>query len=330
MTDGADTPPDGSGPEAAAGDELAREVWEGLQDEQKHVSSRFFYDHRGSELFEEITELEEYYPTRTETTLLRRYAAAIIKTTSPLSILELGAGSARKTRILLDALESVGGTGHFLPQDVSRSFLRDTADTLREEYPWLDVTALVGDLREPVPLPEAMERPLLVCFLGSTLGNFSDAQALGVLANISQVLEEGDHFLLGLDMRPGGRKSRDELEAAYNDSRGVTAEFNLNALRVLNRQVGTDFDIDAFRHRAFYDEIFGRVEMHLVAEAPVTVRVPGFGSVEFEAGETVRTELSCKYDRPSAESMLEQAGLAITDWITDEHDRYALAIGGLA
>lgn len=316
--------------EQAVDEALVREVWEGLQDEQKHISSRFFYDHRGSELFEEITRLDEYYPTRTETALLHEHAGSIIRRTGPVSILELGAGSARKTRILLDALEEAAGEGHFLPQDVSYSFLRATAETLREEYPWLEVTALMGDLRAPVPLPDGMDRPLLVCFLGSTLGNFNDEQALGVLGNIARALHPGDHFLLGLDLRPGGRKTLEELEAAYNDAEGVTAEFNRNALRVLNREVGTDFPVDAFGHRAFYDDVEGRIEMHLVAHRPVTVTVPGHGAVQLAAGETVRTEISCKYDLPTARALLAAAGLTIRDWITDDHDRYALVIGGPA
>lgn len=317
----------GSGPGTAEARALAREIWEGLNREPKRISSRFFYDHRGSELFEEITGLDEYYPTRTETALLREHAGRIVQLSEPASILELGAGSARKTRILLDAWGRETDAGLYLPQDVSAEFVEATARDLRAEYPWLRVTALVGDLRDPVALPPGSGRPLLLCFLGGTLGNFTPAQAVEILGHMAEALAPGDRFLLGLDLRPGGRKTLEELEAAYDDARGVTAEFNLNALRVLNRRVGTDFRLSDFRHRALYREDRGRIEMHLVARHAVEVNVPGEGTVHFAAGDYLRTEISCKYDRSTAADLLGEAGLSLTHWLTDDHDRYALVLG---
>lgn len=305
------------------------EVWEGLNRPQKEISPRFFYDTRGSELFVEITRLPEYYPTRTERDLLERWSGSLVQRLRPASLLELGAGSARKTRLLLDAMEARLGGGRYLPQDVSADFLEGTAAALRREYPGIQVTPLVGNLTEPLPELE-LPRPLVVAFLGSTLGNFTPDRATGILSHIAAVLGPDDRLLLGADLRPSEGKTLAELEAAYDDARGITADFNRNALRVLNRRLGTDFQVDAFQHRAFYEPGEGRIEMHLVATSPQTVRLPGKGTVEFLAGETLRTEISCKYDRPTLEGLFRDAGLALTEWIPDDHGRYALVVGAPA
>jgi L-histidine N-alpha-methyltransferase len=321
---------DGAGTEAGAGEgeteALLDELWQGLNADPPHVSSRFFYDRRGSELFEAITRLPEYYPTRTERALLTTHADEIVERAAPASILELGAGSASKTRILLDAVGRARGEGHYLPQDVSGAFLEGTARELRGEYPWLRVTPLVGDLRDPVALPDGVERPLLLAFLGSTIGNFTAPQAGRILSHVADALAAGDSFLLGMDLRPSAEKSLEELEAAYNDSRGITADFNRNALRVLNHRAGTDFDVDAWEHRAFYDAHRGRIEMHLVATAPEKVSVPERGVVHFARGEHIRTEISAKYDREVAGRMLRGAGMTLEAWFTDRRSRYALAL----
>lgn len=302
---------------------MRAEIWSGLTSEPRRLSSRWFYDHRGSELFEAITRLPEYYPTRTEQALLESWAELWMERMRAVSLVELGAGSARKTRILLDAMTRGAAEATYLPLDVSSEFLECTASDLRGEYPRLTVRPLVGDLTRPLALPD-LPRPLAVAFLGGTLGNFTPDAAVDILRNVRAVMRSGDALLLGADLRPGPGKSVDELEAAYDDAGGVTAEFNRNILRALNRRAGTDFDPDAFEHRAFYEPTLGRIEMYLEARVPQTVRVPGQGAVRVEAGERVRTEISCKYDRPTLDALLTRAGLAVAEWASDDAGRYAL------
>ena len=304
------------------------EVWDGLRDRPRTLSSKYFYDTRGSELFVEITHLDEYYPTRTERALLEARGRALLRDHGPRALLELGAGSARKTRVLLDAMEARDGGGVYIPQDVSGDFLEETARRLRTEYPHLEVTPLVGDLTHPFEPDLEVPRPVMVALLGSTIGNFNDAQATEILVNIQEFLRPGDRFLMGADLRPSPGKSVGELEAAYNDARGVTAEFNRNILANLNARLGTDFDLSRFEHRAFYDPEEARIEMHLASRGGQRVRVPGRGTLELEDGETIRTEISRKWDRPSVERLFGRGGLRLMDWITDARGRYALAVGG--
>jgi L-histidine N-alpha-methyltransferase len=311
------------------GDENARrrmlaDVVAGLSRPQKELSPKYFYDARGSRLFEEITTLPEYYPTRIERALLRRWVPSWIEGVSPVSLVELGAGSASKTRILLDAMPA---RGSFVPVDVSEEFLHETAETLREEYPQLTVTPTVADLTHPLELSAPLSRPALFAFLGSTLGNFTPSGAVRLLGHVRATMHAEDAFLLGADLRPGHGKSRGEMEAAYNDSRGVTAEFNLNVLRVLNRELGSDFDLRGFAHRAVYDDAEARIEMHLVALRDHTVTIPGAETFRLHEGETIRTEISCKYDRETLGGLFAQAGLRITRWREDERGRYALVLG---
>lgn len=307
---------------------MLEEVWEGLSRSRKVLSSKYFYDTRGSELFVRITHLPEYYPTRTEWGLLERWSQELIHRYRPTTLLELGAGSARKTRLLLDAMEHREEGGTYIPQDVSGEFVEGTAAQVRAEYPHLTVTPLVGDLTHPLDPALVVPRPVLLALLGSTIGNFSDTQATEILQNVAEFLQPGDHFLLGTDLRPSPGKTKEELEAAYNDGQGVTALFNLNILRVLNRLLGADFDPEAFRHRAFYNEAEDRIEMHLEATSPQVVTIPDRGRVAFRAGESVRTEISRKYDRPSVEALFRSAGLRVVEWLTDDRERYALAVGG--
>jgi len=298
----------------------------GLREPQKRVDSKYFYDQRGSELFDEITTLQEYYLTRTELGLLERHAEEIVERTRPATFLELGAGSARKTRVLLRALERERPGSTYAPFDVSADFLTETARELRAEFPELRVTPLVGDFTQPLEVRAATVRPALVALLGSTLGNFSDAAAVGILTNATSWMAPGDYLLLGLDLRPGEGKTREELEAAYDDAQGVTAEFNLNLLRVLNDRFGADFEVEAFEHLALYNDEEGRIEMHLRARRAHHVSLPGHGSIAFRAGETLRTEISCKYDRPGVEGLMRSAGVQLESWLEDS-GRYALALG---
>jgi L-histidine N-alpha-methyltransferase len=269
--------------------------------------------------------LPEYYLTRSERSLLLAQVPGIIASMRPRSLVELGAGSASKTRIILDAMESEGSGEQYVPVDVSRDFLEETATRLREIYPNLEITTAVGDFTRQLQLPW-LERPTLFAFLGSTIGNFESESAIRILRRISVQMCPGDVFLLGADLR----KDPARIEAAYNDQAGVTAEFNLNVLRVLNRELGANFDLSAFHHRAFYDRALHRVEMHLDSDREQTVLIPVIGNVRFAEGESIRTELSCKYDRVSVEGLFDSAGLRLDQWITGEDELFALALGGLA
>ena len=306
--------------------EMLEEIQWGLSQPQKQLSSKFFYDTRGSELFESITELPEYYLTRTETGLLETPVSGWVTEMEPASLVELGAGSARKTRILLTAMANRTRERTYAPVDVAGDFLRATAETLKMEDPSLDIRPQIRDITWNLDFVDELPGPVLFALLGSTIGNFVGEAAGGLLSNVRSAMREGDLFLLGADLRPGEGKSIERLEAAYNDAQGITAEFNLNMLRALNRDASTNFDLAAFRHRALYNESEGRIEMHLVAEVAQEVRIPGDGIVRIGAGESIRTELSCKYDRPVLTRMLESARLEIRRWCKDEDGLYSMAL----
>jgi L-histidine N-alpha-methyltransferase len=315
---------DGDAQDARA--RMRREVAEGLSRQQKEIAPKYFYDTRGSELFEEITRLNEYYPTRTERALLEKWSDPWVEELRPAALVELGAGSARKSRILLDAMQRHGCGRLYVPVDVAEAFLRDTAARLREEYPGFTVVPAVTDFTVSLSLPLTPPEPTWYALLGSTVGNLDAQAAVGLLGRVARRLRPADRFLLGADLRPGPHKTVSRLEAAYNDTRGVTAAFNLNVLRVLNRELGSDFDLGSFRHHAFYDVTRGRIEMHLVSCRPQLVRIPGADLVAFREGESVRTEISCKYDRASLEHILSSAGLAIARWAEDTEGLFALVM----
>jgi L-histidine N-alpha-methyltransferase len=214
----------------------------------------------------------------------------------------------------------------YAPVDVAGEFLRATAEQLRVEDPSLEVRPQVMDITKALEFVDDLPGPVLFGLLGSTIGNFAGVAADELLCNVRSSMTEGDLFLLGADLRPGAGKSIERLEAAYNDTQGVTAEFNLNMLRALNRDAGTDFDLAAFRHKAFYNEGKGRIEMHLVAETAQVVQVPGGDVVEIGAGESIRTELSCKYDKQVLTRMFESARLEILRWCTDDEGLYSMAL----
>ncbi|MEW5930901.1 MAG: L-histidine N(alpha)-methyltransferase [Gemmatimonadota bacterium] len=311
---------------AAAPAAMLADLRDGLARPQKELPPKYFYDQRGSELFEEITALPEYYLTRTERALLERRMPGWMAELAPRALVELGAGSAAKTRIVLDAMAAAGTAQTYVPVDVSAQFLADTAARLRAEYPALSVVPAVADISEELELPGGLPRPTLFAFLGSTIGNFAPLDAAALLRRVRRAMAEGDRFLMGVDLR----KDPARIEAAYNDAQGVTAEFNRNMLRVLNREAGADFDAEAFEHRAFYDRVEHRIEMHLVAPAPQTVHVPGVGTVRLAAGESIRTEISCKHDRGSVAALFASAGLAVERWQTDGEGLYALVLGAPA
>ena len=301
---------------------MLRDVALGLSQPQKELPSKYFYDHRGSELFEAITELPEYYPTRVERALLTAEMPAMLRHLRPASLVELGAGSASKTRIILDAMCDAGNARCYVPIDVSAAFLDETAGRVRAEYPGLVVNPIVADFTERISLIDPLPHPSVIAFLGSTIGNFTPIEAQQLLGRIRAAMAPGDRFLLGADLR----KDLTRLLAAYNDAAGITAQFNLNMLRVLNREVGADFNETLFKHRATYDGNLHRIEMHLVSDVAQTVRISGAGEFDFAAGETVRTEISCKYDRPSIEHILAAAGLRLEHWFADPADDFALAV----
>lgn len=302
-------------------DRMREEVVAGLKRPQKRVSPKFFYDRRGSELFEEITRQPEYYPTRTKRRLLTAHVAAWISDLRPRSLVELGAGAADKTTTILDAMHESVETPTYVPIDISGEFLDRVADDLRCAYPVAEVRPLVADMTAGFHLPPDLPRPVLFALLGGTIGNFPKAAGVAQLRRIRTEMAEPDRFLLGFDLQ----KDVSVLEAAYNDAAGVTAAFNLNMLNVLNRELGADFDSADFRHHAFYNTAEHQIEMHLVALRTVTVAIPDGGRFTFRRGESLHTEVSCKYTRASIEGMLLQAGLELERWTRGEPG-FALAL----
>ncbi|HUG39120.1 MAG TPA: L-histidine N(alpha)-methyltransferase [Longimicrobiales bacterium] len=306
-------------------DGLIAELAHGLSRPQKELSPKWFYDHRGSELFDQITRLPEYYLTRAERALLEAYAPRLVAAFRPATLVELGAGTAEKTRVLLDAMCTLGGAVAYVPIDISSEFLETAADALREAYPSLEITPVAADIAEALQVPPDLGRPALFALLGSTIGNFRPARAVRLLRMVRSEMRDTDRFLMGVDLV----KDPPVLEAAYNDGAGVTAAFNLNVLNVLNQEVGADFEPADFRHRAFYDPEKRRIEMHLVAERAVTARIPGVGSLSLREGESLRTELSHKYDRESVAALFHEAGFTLEDWVAGEPG-FALSVGGRA
>ena len=306
---------------------MRTEVVAGLQAHPRQLSPKYFYDQRGSELFEEITHLPEYYPTEKEWEILQEAVPAWIDELRPATLVELGAGSARKTRTLLDAMSARRREGFFVPVDVSASFVRDTARAVDGEYPGLSVVPEVADISGDFRLRSSRPPPVLYALLGGTLGNFGPPTDVTLLSRIRRLLLPGDAFLVGVDLRPGNGKAREVVEAAYNDGQGVTAEFNRNVLHVLNRELGADFDPEAFEHRAHYDSEGGRIEMRLVARREQRVTIPGAEPLAFQEGEWIRTELSCKFTRDLLAERFQAAGLGLARWATDRDGYFAMALG---
>ena len=301
--------------------QMVRDVHQGLSHKPKQLSPKYFYDERGSELFEEITQLPEYYLTRAERSLLESRIPEIISQAQPCSLVELGAGSASKTRIILDQMRSNGCAECYVPVDVSKDFLEATAIQLRADYADIRIMPVVSDITEPFSLPP-LAGPTLVAFLGSTIGNFPRQQAVSLLSHIARAMGSADRFLLGADLI----KDAGVINRAYNDSRGVTAAFNLNILARLNRELGADFPVADYEHRAFYNDQQHRVEMHLIARTSHKVNIPTIGEITVDAGESIRTELSYKYDRTILEDILCASGLVMEQWMPAEDGSFALAL----
>jgi L-histidine Nalpha-methyltransferase len=310
--------------DAEAAATMARDVRRGLMTIPKELSPKYFYDERGSQLFELITELDEYYPTRAEREILSERSAEIVAAAgAPPELVELGSGSAAKTRHLLSAMRDAGCLETYVPIDISEEITQQTAELLVEEYPGLDVRGLVCDFEHHLErIPDAGERRL-IAFLGGTIGNLYPYQRRSFMCRIAALMFPGDHFLLGADLiKEAGR-----LEAAYDDSKGVTAEFNKNVLEVLNRELGADFDLDSFDHVARYDREQERMDIRLRSLADQRVRLEGIDlEVDFSDGEELRTEISTKFTRERLEEAYAHAGLELCGWFTDRAGDYALSL----
>jgi L-histidine N-alpha-methyltransferase len=303
-------------------DDIARDVQKGLTAPRKTLPSKYFYDSRGSKLFERICHLPEYYPTRTEMILLRQTAPRLMQSMEECDLVELGSGANWKIRLLLDALPGPASEIRYIPVDVSESALQEAAEELRSLYPELPILGLVDDFTQSLDrLPD--ERPRLLILFGSTLGNFSEKGGIKFLRRLARSMNPGDRFLLGLDML----KDRATLEAAYNDSEGVTEAFNKNILHVLNRELQADFEPDHFDHVARFNEVQEQVEMYLQASRDVEVRLSDLDlTVEMEKGEKIRTEICRKFSRKSAEEMFDEAGLSSEQWFTDRKEWFSLVL----
>ena len=304
---------------------LANDVLDGLTRPFKELPPKHFYDARGSELFERICELPEYYPTRTETDILRRRAREIVACTGAGELVELGSGAADKARIVLDAMADAETLKRYVPFDVSETVVADAARQLVDQYEGLQVHGVIGDFErhlERIPTPDGV--PRIVALLGGTIGNFPPGTRRRLLRKVASLLRDEDRLLLGTDLV----KDPNVIEAAYDDSDGVTAEFNRNLLHVINRELDADFTPESFDHIAFFDRRHEWVEMRLRATRPCTVLIADLDlRVEFAAGEELRTEISAKFTRARIEADYKAAGLALERWYTDADGLFALSLG---
>lgn len=306
--------------EEEARESFARDVVAGLTAERKTLRPKYFYDEEGSRLFEEITQVPEYYPTRTEIGILEEKGAEIAQLIpAGGALVEFGAGSSVKIRTVLSALDKLAV---YVPVDISAEFLAGQAEALQEDFPNLMVRPVAADFTRPFALPaEAQHRPRVGFFPGSTIGNFDPPEAENFLRHAGRILGKGARMIVGVDLV----KSRDVLRAAYNDAEGVTAAFNLNLLRRINRELGGDFDLDRFEHRAVFNENRGRVEMHLVSRERQRVSVCG-KKVDFAPGETIHTECSYKYTIASFGDLAARAGWTRVESWTDERDWFSVHV----
>jgi L-histidine Nalpha-methyltransferase len=305
---------------------LVQDVREGLMREPKELPPKWFYDERGSELFGEITRLSEYYLTRRERTILADRARAIAEETGASTLVELGSGTSEKTRYLLDAMSGTGHLRRFVAFDVSEATLRESAVRIADEYPGIDVTAVVGDFDHHLgEIPRLGRR--LVAFLGSSIGNFPPDERARFLRALRAGLDSGDWFLLGIDLV----KDHERLVAAYDDRAGVTAEFNRNVLEVINRELGADFRPDCFDHVARWNPEEEWIELLLRSRLDQRVNIPGAGlTVRFARGEELRTEISAKFRPEGAQAELSAAGFEVRALWTDAENEFGLMLAATA
>ena len=311
--------------------DLGQEVIQGLEQSPKTLPCRYFYDDYGSSLFEKITELPEYYLTRTEQSILEDYALAIAQMTGPCDLIELGSGSSTKTRLLLSAYEQVDPTLRYCPIDVSAGILKESALILLEQYERLSVVGLAGTYEQALSqLPKREEKPRLILFLGSTLGNMDgqedsegQSEQTRFFKRVQAALNPGDYFLIGVDLQ----KPIDIIEAAYNDSQGITAAFNLNILTHLNRQFMGNFHVEYFQHEATYNSDFNQIEMRLQAQSEQLVKLDLLNfSTQIRENESILTEISRKFDRQHLGLSLKNSGLNPVSIWTDPQEWFALLL----
>ncbi len=306
---------------------LGADVLDGLTRLQKELPPKYFYDARGADLFDQICDVPEYYPTRCERAILQEYAADIAQRTGAHELLELGSGTASKTRVLLSAMDNAGTLRRYLPVDVTDEMILRTAEELVEEYPGLHVHGTVGDFEHHLGKFPAPEGPRLIVFLGGTIGNFAPASRRRFLKAVARMMCPQDTLLLGTDLV----KDPAIIEAAYNDAQGVTAEFNRNVLHVINRELDADFDPESFDHVAFFNTDEEWIEMRLRAQRAHSVRIAALDlDVEFVAGEEIRTEISAKFTRERLASDLASAGLELQTVYTDAEERFAVSLSQIA
>jgi len=304
---------------------LARDAAAGLKATPKRLPPKYFYDERGSLLYDRICEVPEYYPARTESALLETAARQIMSTAQPDTVFELGSGTSRKTEHLLRACEDLGHPVVYQPLDVCEEVVRDAGTRLLDEFDWLSIDGFVGDYAHGLEnLTQGGERRLFV-FLGGTFGNLPDLEAQRFLKRIRQAMGPRDQLLLGVDRV----KDHAVLNAAYNDRQGVTAQFNLNVLHVLNRELGAQFDPERFRHRAWFNEAASQIEMHLESCCVQRVRIEGLElEVDFAEGETIHTEISRKFTEASIHRLIHQAGLELREHFEPENRYFSLLLLG--
>ncbi|CKI49089.1 L-histidine N(alpha)-methyltransferase [Mycolicibacterium smegmatis] len=306
----------------SAAEALRRDVRAGLTATQKSLPPKWFYDAVGSDLFDQITRLPEYYPTRTEAQILRTRSAEIISAAGADTLVELGSGTSEKTRMLLDAMRDAELLRRFIPFDVDAGVLRSAGAAIGAEYPGIEIDAVCGDFEEHLgKIPHVGRR--LVVFLGSTIGNLTPAPRAEFLSTLADTLQPGDSLLLGTDLV----KDTGRLVRAYDDAAGVTAAFNRNVLAVVNRELSADFDLDAFEHVAKWNSDEERIEMWLRARTAQHVRVAALDlEVDFAAGEEMLTEVSCKFRPENVVAELAEAGLRQTHWWTDPAGDFGLSL----
>lgn len=303
--------------------DIAREIREGLTASQKYIPCKYFYDKRGSKLFEEICQLPEYYPTRTEISILKDIAPELMGTFAHKDLVELGSGANLKIRILLGSVdESVRATIRYIPVDISESAVIEASLDLLERYPELQVLGIIADFTSQLDVIPT-ERPLVLCLLGSTIGNLEQEEAIEFLRSISRSMKLGDILLVGFDMV----KARVTMEAAYNDNKGLTAEFNKNILNVLNNELNANFDLSCFDHVAFFNEDHNRIEMYLRVNHDNRVELKSIDlELEFKRGETIHTENSRKFTAESIKNLAARAGFSIENWYSDPVDWFSLVV----
>ncbi len=301
---------------------LAEDIRHGFAQVPKSLPPKHFYDKTGSELFDQICRTEEYYQTRTEQRLLESVARNVIDRVAPSALVELGSGAARKTCTLLDAIQDCRLACRYVPFDVSGSMLESSARRLIEKYPWLRVDGIVGDYDYHLHELPVYERRLFV-FFGGTIGNFEVSESIRFLSRLRSTMQPGDALLLGTDLV----KQPAVLNRAYNDAKGITAAFNKNVLRVINRELRANFDLDDFRHVAFFNERQSRIEMHLEALRSHDVEIEALEMVtHFSQGERILTEISRKFTRKLASEMLVAAGFVLDAWYPSADDYFALSL----